>query len=331
MGFVSFRLAPRKRPCTNIIVYQCRAIVGPVPDVPASCQIRQQQQGCCSCLAFTAPTPKLAWPLVLLSLVSSLYNDPTGDWPRDSPQEAPPGLSRVRAVEVGGRRAQSRHEGPSSVVDSGLTLACSPPLRSGLELRGLRSPAENRVWAAIQCGWSRSCVRLSADHWRPNRSARPGSCCWPQIRVKAVCTNRAFCSADKCEKSQLAGIRLHCAVAPELIILISLLLLSPIPRVHQGMMVRITTSHAALTLGKSRWRLSSTLHMQQTDIYTLCMMEIGWCKHLNVKTQTNIPTLTQIPLRTFCDAACLVRSSLICAHLSAWWMRHAGSSTCLSS
>jgi len=44
MGCVSTRLAPRKRPWTNIIVDQCRAIVGlaSVADAPASCQIRLQ-------------------------------------------------------------------------------------------------------------------------------------------------------------------------------------------------------------------------------------------------------------------------------------------------
>lgn len=68
MGFVSTRLAPRKRPCTNIIVYQCWAIVGPasVADAPASCQIRLQRQGCCYALAFTAPLSPLAWPQAAL-------------------------------------------------------------------------------------------------------------------------------------------------------------------------------------------------------------------------------------------------------------------------
>lgn len=129
MGFVSTRLAPRKRPCTNIIVYQCWAIVGlaSVTGVPAFCQIRLQRQGCHYPLAFST---SLAWPQALLSLISNCYNDPPGDWPPDSPQEAPPGLSRVRSVEAGGWRAQCWCGGQSRVVDS-RTWPWLAPLRWG--------------------------------------------------------------------------------------------------------------------------------------------------------------------------------------------------------
>lgn len=37
-----------------------------------------------------------------------------------------------------------------------------------------------------------------------------------------------------CEKSQLAGIRLHGALTPQFIILIRLLVFSPIPHIHKG-------------------------------------------------------------------------------------------------
>ncbi len=228
MGFVSTRLAPRKRPCTNIIVYQCRAIVGPasVADAPASCQIRLQRQGCCYPLAFTAPTAPLDWPQVLFII---------GQWPLQWPSgRLTPWLT------TGGQARPEWGQGSRDWWSEGttlvwrpvqgcwlwdLTLARSPPVGSGLKLRRPKPPAENRGWAAIHWGWTRSCVRLSADHRGPSRSARPGSCCWPQIREwkQPRSLGKAFCSGDMCEKSQLAGIRLHGAVTPQFIILIRLL------------------------------------------------------------------------------------------------------------
>lgn len=107
--------------------------------------------------------------------------------------------------------------GQSRVVDSGTW-----PWPSLIQ-RGQACNSEDRdllqrtAWrASIQCGWTRSCVLFSTDHPRRSRSAGPGSCCWPQIRAwKQPCSlEKAFCSQDLCEKSQLAGIRLHGAATP---------------------------------------------------------------------------------------------------------------------
>lgn len=100
MGFVSSRLAPRKRPCTNIIVYQCWAIVGQasVSDAPASCQIRVQRQGCRYPLAFMAPAVSLAWPQAFSSSAGS-YNDPLGDWPPWLTTGSP---TRLEQGQIGG-------------------------------------------------------------------------------------------------------------------------------------------------------------------------------------------------------------------------------------
>lgn len=50
-----------------------------------------------------------------------------------------------------------------------------------------------------------------------------------------------------CEKSQLAGIRLHGAVTPQFIILIRLLLFSPIPHIHKGVMLRVVEHNPCRT------------------------------------------------------------------------------------
>lgn len=263
MGFVSTRLAPRKRPCTNIIVYQCRAIVGPasVSDAPASCQIRLQRQECYYPLAFTAPTPPLVWPQAPFIIGQQLLQWPSRRltlWlTAGGPAMPEPGQGSRRwwseGIVLVWRPAQG-----CWLWD--LTLTHSPPVGSGLELRRPRSPAENRGWAAIHWAWTRSCVRLSTDHWGPSRSGRPGSCCWPQIRQwkQPHSLGKAFCFGDMCEKSQLAGIRLHSVVMAQFIILIRLLVFSLIPHIHKG--VRSSTTHAELTLRKSRWWFPNITH-----------------------------------------------------------------------
>lgn len=114
----------------------------------------------------------LAWPQAFLPLVSGRYNEPPGDWPPDSPQGGPARPERGhgnRGLWSGGTMLLRRLvQGCWLWV---LTLARSPPVGSGLDLRRARSPAENRGWAAIHRGWTRSCVRFSADHRGPSRSA----------------------------------------------------------------------------------------------------------------------------------------------------------------
>lgn len=101
-----------------------------------------------------------------------------------------------------------------------------------------------------------------------------------------------------CEKSQLAGIRLQ---TPQFIILIRLLVFSTIPHIHKGVKVRGSTTHAELTLRKSRWWLSSTYSHSK-----------------------------KIPMRTSSEAACTIRPLIWC-DLSAWWMRLVSPSICLLS
>lgn len=112
--------------------------------------------------------PPLVWPKSFCRWsAKTSYNDSSGDWPPDSPREAPPGLSQVRSGESGGWRAQRWCGGQYGVVDCGCWPRPAPPPR------GVRPGARKTKGSCREQGMSSHSVWLHREP-RPAQHSPPG-------------------------------------------------------------------------------------------------------------------------------------------------------------
>lgn len=112
-----------------------------------------------------------------------------------------------------------------------------------------------------------------------------------------------------CEKSQLAGIRLHGALTPQFIILIRLLVFSPIPHIHKGVTMCMEQPNPSRTNTKIN-QMVIPLKITHAAIRTLTHTEVGsgWCRHLNTDITDPYEPTYKNPIWTSSEAARKARS-----------------------